>query len=134
MLYRAHRDVHRQLPADSLSVSINLMHADPAMHWLDQYSFDVEDGTVARIVGDGPSEAFLRIAVALGTPEAHDLAENFASRHPSDRMRLCAWDALAAPLDALARDRLWARAEGAGSRLVACTAQARRAELALQPG
>lgn len=133
MLYRAHRDVHRQLPADALSVSLNLMHADPAMHWRDQYSFDVEAGTVSGIVGDGPSEAFLRVAVGLGTPEAHDLAERFATCHPSDRMRLCAWDALSAPLDAAGRDRLWARAEAAGSALVARMATARRAELALQP-
>lgn len=131
MLYRAHRDVHLQLPADALSVSLNVMHADPAMHWLDQYSFDVERGTVSGIIGDGPSEAFLRVAVALGGAEAHDLAERFAQRHPSDRMRLCAYDALAAAApDLAAQDRLWASAEAAGSRLVAGQARVRRAELA----
>ena len=130
MLYRAHRDVHLQLPADSLSVSLNIMHADPAMHWLDQYSFDVERGTVSGIIGDGPSEAFLRVAVALGSAEAHDLAERFVHHHPSDRMRLCACDALAAAApDPAARDRLWASAERAGSRLVAMEARVRRAEL-----
>ena len=30
MLYRAHRDVHNQLPADEMSVSINIMDASPA--------------------------------------------------------------------------------------------------------
>ena len=130
MLYRAHRDIHRQLPADALSVTLNVMHAEPALHWLDQYSFDVDEGTISGRVGDGPSEAFLRIAVGLGGPEAHDLAESFAARHPSDRMRLCAWDALAAVApDDTARDGLWARAEGAGSRLVAMEAKVRRAEL-----
>ena len=45
-------------------------------------------------------------------------------------MRLCAWDALAAVApDDTARDGLWARAEGAGSRLVAMEAKVRRAEL-----
>lgn len=130
MLYCAHRDVHLQMPADSLSVSLNAMHADLAMHWFDQYSFDVERGTVSEIIGDGPSEAFLRVAVALGSAEAHDLAEGFVHHHPSDRMRLCACDSLAsAAPDPAARDRLWASAERAGSRLVAMEARVRRAEL-----
>jgi len=46
-----------------------------------------------------------------------------------------AWDALAAREgDAAARDRIWAAAELAGSRMVAMEARSRRAELAaLQP-
>jgi hypothetical protein len=131
MLYRAHVDVHAQRPADSLSVSLNVMHADPALHWLDQYSFDLEKGTVMGRVDSGPSEAFLKIAVALGHGEASDLAEHFATTHPSERMRLTAWDALAgqAP-DLAARDALWGRAELCGSRLVEMEARSRRAELA----
>ena len=131
MLYRAHRDVHAQIPADSLSVSLNVMHADPALHWLDQYSFDVERGTITGRVDSGPSEAFLRIAVALGDGAALDLAEHFAATHPSERMRLAAFDALAGQAgDHAARDALWAQAESRGSRLVAMEARARRAELA----
>jgi len=131
MLYRAHRDVHAQIPADSLSVSLNVMHAEPAMHWLDQYSFDVEKGTITGRVDSGPSEAFLKIAVALGGGEALDLAERFAASHPSERMRLTAFSALAGQAgDAAGRDALWARAEASGSRMVAMEAKARRAELA----
>lgn len=130
MLYRAHRDVHAQRPADSLSVSLNVMHADPALHWLDQYSFDVEAGTITGRVDSGPSEAFLRIAVALGDAEALDLAEHFAATHPSERMRLTAFDALAGQAaGAGARDAVWARAEACGSRLVAMEARQRRAAL-----
>jgi len=131
MLYRAHRDVHAQLPADALSVSLNVMHAEPAMHWLDQYSFDVEKGTIAGRVDSGPSEAFLRIAVALGGGEALDLAERFATHHPSERMRLTAYDALSGQAaDAAGRDRVWATAEANGSLLVTMEAGRRRAELA----
>jgi len=128
MHYRAHLDVHAQIPADALSVSLNVMHADPAQGWFDQYGFDIEQGRIARIVSHGSSEAFLRIAVGLGCAEALDLAERFATRHPSDRMRLAAWDALAsvAP-DAAARDALWGRAQASGSRLVAAEAGMRRA-------
>lgn len=131
MLYRAHVDVHTQLPADALSVSLNVMHSHGAQGWLDQYRFDTEGGTIAALLGPPPSEAFLRVAVGLGGAEALDLAERFAQHHPSDRMRLAAWDALASlEADPSARDALWARAEASGSRLVETEAQARRAELA----
>ncbi len=131
MLYRAHLDVHTQLPADSLSVSLNVMHSHGAQGWLDQYRFDTEHGTVAGLLGPPPSEAFLRVAVGLGGAEAIDLAERFAQHHPSDRMRLAAWDALAGlEADQAARDALWARAEGSGSRLVEVEARMRRRELA----
>jgi len=131
MLYRAHRDVHSQLPPESLSVSLNVMHAQPVMHWLDQYSFDVERGTITGNVDSGPSEAFLRIAVALQGAEALDLAERFALHHPSERMRLCAWDALAGNrADAGARDQMWQQAERSGSRMVVMEAAARRREIA----
>jgi hypothetical protein len=112
MLYRAHVDVHAQLPADSLSVSLNILHTGGARAWLDQYRFDVERGQVAGMLAHGSSEAFLRIAVGTGNAEALDLAERFAQGHPSDRMRLHAWGALASV--AADRDAVWARAERGG--------------------
>ncbi len=138
MLYRAHLDVHDQSPPDSLSVSLNVMHTSGAQGWLDQYGFDLGDSDstdgsgacVKRILSNGSSEAFMRIAVGLGGEEAKDLALRFGQTHPSDRMRLAAWRALAsAETDASARDEVWQRAGSAGSRLVAGEAQLRRAEL-----
>lgn len=130
MLYRAHRDVHAQHPADSLSVSLNVMHTSGAQGWLDQYRFDLDQQRIGAIVSPGPSEAFLRIAVGLGGAEALDLAHRFARRHPSDRLRLACWDALASvAADSAARDALWREAEGAGSRLVTLEARARRAAI-----
>lgn len=130
MLYRAHVDVHAQLPADALSVSINVMHTTSAQTWFDQYRFDLDKREIGAIVSPGPSEAFLKIAVGLGSDEALDLAWRFARRHPSDRLRLACWDALAArEPDPAGRDALWREAEGAGSRLVAAEARGRRAGL-----
>lgn len=130
MLYRAHIDVHAQRAADALSVSINIMHTTGAQGWLDQYRFDLERGTIGGIISPGPSEAFLKVAVGLGGAEALDLAHRFARQHPSDRLRLAAWDALAGrEADAAVRDALWREAEGAGSLLVAMEAKARRGEL-----
>jgi hypothetical protein len=129
MHYRAHRDVHSQLPPDALSVSLNVMHSGGAQGWLDQYRFDVERNEIAGVLGPGASEVFLRIAVGMGGEEALDLAETFARTHPSDRMRLTALDAQAGILDRAGRDALWRRAENAGSRLVALEARQRRAAL-----
>lgn len=125
--YRAHRDVHSQLPPDSLSVSLNVMHAGGAQGWTDQYRFDPERNVIAEVLAPGASEVFPRIAVGLGSAEARDLAETFARSHPSDRMRLTALDAQAGILGLAERDDLWRRAESAGSRLVALEARARRA-------
>jgi hypothetical protein len=127
--YRAHLDVHRQWPPDSLSVSLNVMHMGAGQGWSDQYLFDVERDVVTGIAGGGSSETFLRIAVGLGSGEAFDLAERFGRTHPSDRMRLAAWEARAAVADAATRDALWREAELAGSRMVAMEAKQRRAEL-----
>lgn len=130
MLYRAHRDVHRQLPADALSVSLNIMHANPALGWLDQYRFDIENETLGAIISHGSTDAFLRVAVAMGGEESLDLAERFAAHHPSDRMRVTASDALASRLtDVAERDAFWAKMENSGRRMVAAEAKARRAAL-----
>ncbi|HUQ12713.1 MAG TPA: transposase [Novosphingobium sp.] len=131
MLYRAHRDVHVQHPADALSVSLNVMHMAPHQGWFDQYRFDVKNKRIAGILSHGASEVTLRLAVALGLDEARDLAAEFGRGHPSDRMRLAAWDALALDAgDDAARDAVWLRAEASGSLMVAREAAQRRAMLA----
>ena len=130
-LYRAHIDIHDQAPPDTLSVSLNIMHTGGAQGWLDQYAFDLGESRIERIISNGSSEAFIHIAVGLGGEEALGLARDFGRTHPSERMRLASWNALAAAEpDRAGRDALWRQAEGAGSRLVAAEARARRAALA----
>ncbi len=129
MHYRAHLDVHSQLPPDALSVSLNVMHAGGAQGWLDQYSFDTERNEIAGVLGPGASEVFMRIAVGMGGEAALDLAETFARSHPSERMRLTALEAQAGVFDLAERDALWRRAEDSGSRLVALEARRRRTAL-----
>ncbi len=97
MLYRAHRDVHAQIPPDSLSVSLNIMHMRPSQGWYDQYRFDLDRDEVTCVLNHGPSEVFLRVAVGLGGDEAQDLAEIFGQTHPSDWMRMVAWEAARGP-------------------------------------
>jgi len=131
MLYRRHVDVHSQLPPESLSVSLNVMRVDPAQGWFDQYGFDLERGTVARLLNPLASEAFLRVAAASGAESALDYAEWVGAHHPSDRMRLASYEARAEQCDDPAdEDALWRAGELSGSRMVAGAARARRTVLA----
>lgn len=131
MLYRAHLDVHSQLPPKALSVSLNVMHVDPAQCWFDQYAFDVERNQVDRVLSPNASEAFLRVAVASGTDEALDYADWVGAGHPSERLRLASFEARAGLMQDEQKDALWRKAEGSGSRMVAEIARKRRAQLAL---
>ena len=130
MLYRAHLDVHAQLPPESLSVSLNVMHIDPAQGWWDQYGFDLDSDAVTGILNPTSTECFLRCAIGLGGERALDFAEWVGRAHPSDRMRLASLEARVALLDREGCDELWRAAEGAGSLMVAREAARRRAALA----
>lgn len=124
MLYRMRRDVHAQLPPDSMSVSLNILGADPAQPWLDQYRFDLERGTIAEGLTVTAAEALVAIAIHIGN--GLDLAERFARSHPSPRMRVTALDALASALPDEA-PALFARAAGDPDRFVSGHARARLA-------
>ena len=127
MLYRAHLDVHSQLPPESLSVSLNVMHVDAAQCWYDQYGFDTEADEVSRVLSPNATEVFLRTAVASGSEEALDYAQWVGATHPSERLRLASFEARAGRLsDVRERDDLWREAERGGSRMVAAIANDQR--------
>ncbi|MCJ2178562.1 transposase [Novosphingobium album (ex Hu et al. 2023)] len=131
--YRRIRDVRSLQPPASLSVSLTLSHVHGAQSWDSHCIFEPVKGSkagfcVTKVLGHGPSETFLRLAVALGGDEAADLAYRFGREHPSDRMRLTAWRALAgAAPDDHARDTVWREAEMSGSLAVAEVAKRQRA-------
>ena len=129
MLYRAHLDVHSQLPPASMSVSLNVMGIDDAQGWHDQYGFDPASDRITAILNPTSTETFLRVMVGLGSDEAMDLAASFGQHHPSDRLRLASFEARALLLDTAEKDALWREAEMSGSRMVAQEARLRRAEL-----
>jgi hypothetical protein len=95
MLYGAHRDIHSQLPPESLSVSLNIMDEGDQVPWRDQYIVDLEHGTIAKRPTLTSSEMLLRCAVHL-TGNGRDVAEQFAKAHPVPRVRANAIAALAA--------------------------------------
>ena len=96
MLYRAHKDVHNQLPADEMSVSINIMEASPRLPWLAQYRFDPAKCEIAGILTSSSSEALLALAANHEGGEALDVVESFALRHPCERLQFAALRELAA--------------------------------------
>jgi len=120
MLYRAHKDVHLQLPADSLSVSLNIVETSPCTAFRDQYRFDVRSSTVAEILTRTSLEPLLLLAAHHGGGNGTDLLHHFAARHPSDRVRWAALKALAGTASSLdGRISVLARGTGDASPLVA---------------
>lgn len=101
-LYRANRDIHAQLPAPSLSVSLNLLGRRPDQGWRRQYRFDLAKAAIARCMTVSSAQMLIELAVGCGN--GIDLAHEFAAGHPVDAMRLTAWRALLdQELDAKAR-------------------------------
>ena len=125
MLYRARRDVHVQLPPESLSVSLNILLFDRAQPWLDQFRFDVAADTIAAGLTTAPSEALVALAVHFGAEAGVGLATDLAARHPAPRMRVTALRALASrESDRAARVRVFERACDDADRYVAGYARA----------
>ncbi|NNC52901.1 MAG: transposase [Erythrobacter sp.] len=56
MLYRANLDIHSQLPPENMSVSLNIMHIDPAKAWSDQYGFDLDSNAVTGVLNPTSTE------------------------------------------------------------------------------
>src|SRR3546814_8852940 len=80
MLYRAHRDIHSQLPPESLSVSLNIMDEGEHVPWRDQYIVDLEAGTIAKRPTLTSGEMLLRCAVHL--------TDNRSEEHTSELQSL----------------------------------------------
>jgi hypothetical protein len=95
LLYRRHRDVHSQLPADSLSVSLNIIALSPGSVFRDQYGFDLERRRIRALVNRSTLEPLILLAGHLGGENGRDLVDHIAERHPSDRIRFAAWRARA---------------------------------------
>ena len=130
MLYRAHRDVHLQLPADEMSVSINIVEASHSSAFRDQYRFDVASRRIDGIITRMSLEPMLALCAHYGGEDGVDLIAEFAAGHPSDRIRWCALRARAgAEPDLDKRIALFAEAARSGSRLVAAMAARQAARL-----
>ena len=133
MLYRAHRDVHLQLPADEMSVSINIVETSHSSVFRDQYRFDVANRKIDGILTRTSLEPMLSLAAHFGGEEGMDLIAEFAAGHPNDRIRWCALRARAAAAPSIDdRIAMFEQAIAGSSLLVG--AMARREVERLQAG
>jgi hypothetical protein len=133
MLYRAHRDVHSQLPADAMSISLNILEASHVINMRDQYRFDLEKSEIGGIITQTALDPLLQLSAHFGGEKGIDLLDSFAAGHPSDRIRWKALQARAGSLDGLdARIALYERAARGANRYVA--EMAKREALKLERG
>lgn len=131
MLYRAHKDIHLQLPADALSVSLNIVEASHTTSFRDQYRFNLATKSIDGIMTRTSLEPMLMVAAHHGGGNGIDLLEEFAASHPSDRVR---WSALLARAGATSdldeRQATLERGTHDPNRLVASMARSAVAKLA----
>jgi len=131
MLYRAHKDIHLQLPADDLSVSLNIVETSHSSAFRDQYRFDLGAGTIDGLMTRMSLEPMLALAAHFGGGEGDDLLAEFAKSHPSDRIRWCALRARASALrDIDCRIAAFEKGACSASLLVAAMAEREAKKLA----
>jgi hypothetical protein len=133
LLYRAHKDVHLQLPADAMSVSLNIVETSHSTTFRDQYRFDLENSRIEGIMTRTSLEPMLALAAHFGGAEGLDLLVNFASSHPSDRIRWCALRARAAASSSLDA-RIAIYEEGARTDSLLVSAMAKREAAKIEKG
>lgn len=133
MLYRAHKDIHLQLPADALSVSLNIVETGHCTTFRDQYRFDLDARKIGGIMTRTSVEPLLMLAAHHGGGNGIDLVESFAASHPSERIRWCALRAragAAATLD----ERIGILEQGARGSSLLVTKMAERMVAQLERG
>jgi hypothetical protein len=95
LLYRRFRDVHSQLPPDSMSVSLNILAQSATTDLCEQYSFDLARREISGLINNSSLEALVKLAAHFGGGNGRDLVDAFAARHPSERIRFAALEAQA---------------------------------------
>lgn len=95
MLYRAFKDIHDQLPADTFSISLNIMENSIRSSVMDQYAFELSGGTITKLINRMSCDALFGIAAALGGETIDEILTSISHRHSLDRVRLAALGARA---------------------------------------
>ena len=95
LLYRALRDVHDQIPPESLSVSINIIERSLRARVTEQYAFDKNLTHVTKLVNRTAAAPLFSIMAHCGNDEDRELLETISRRHSSHRIRFHALQALA---------------------------------------
>lgn len=83
-----------QLPADELSISLNIMENTLSAAATDQYIVDVMSDTVKTIVDRNSKISMLSIAAAIGSDNTIDIIEHISKSHARPLVRLAALKSL----------------------------------------
>jgi hypothetical protein len=95
MLYRAFTDIHNQLPADRFSISLNIMENTMRSSVMDQYAFDIDKGSISGVINRIGAAPLFHILAAHPDSESQGILEEISRKHPLERVRMCAYHALA---------------------------------------
>ncbi|MEZ7277138.1 hypothetical protein [Pseudoalteromonas sp. 68 DY56-GL68] len=95
MLYRAHIDVHDQLPADEFSISINVMENTLRPLVTDQYAFDTERKKIKKLLNRHNALFVMRASLVLNDQNSLDIIDHISKKHSMDAVRMAAIDAIA---------------------------------------
>lgn len=95
MLYHASVDVHSQMPADSFSISLNVIVDFPEkISTINQYFFDLESYRIESFANRTSLPLICEVAGEIGNEDCVDVLEYLSANHPHTRGRIAAYDAL----------------------------------------
>ncbi len=80
LLYRAKKDIHIQLPPESLSISLNLIPKNESLR-LPQYQFDESTRSICRYLQNSGNELMVRMAGVLGDPNMIDILNDLFEKN-----------------------------------------------------
>lgn len=95
MLYRAHKDVHSQLPPAELSISLNIMVSNSQDIAKPQFLFSADARTVDQIYLARLCPVVFTVAASLGGGNARQLLSDIFERHEDPLVRFHALKAMA---------------------------------------
>lgn len=99
-LYEALSDVHKQLPPESLSISVNILEASQAVDLFEQNSFNLEKSTITdTLITSSNTEAILKIASVLKGDVSKGVLHHIIDNNPIDKYRYTAMTCLAEMAD-----------------------------------
>lgn len=93
LLYRAKKDIHIQLPPESLSISLNLIPKTDSVR-LPQYQFDESSQRICRYLQNSGNELIVRMAGALGNPKMTGVLEDLFEKNSNVHIRALAASSL----------------------------------------
>ncbi|WP_154582318.1 hypothetical protein [Stenotrophomonas maltophilia] len=95
-VYRAFTDVHRQIPPERFSISVNIMEHSLRSVTMNQYEFSPEATTISSVINRSSASTMFMIAAGSSDGQAPEILMDIFRSHPMERVRMAALEALIA--------------------------------------